>query len=124
MIFQGAATATALPTLPSAASTAVTLGGVAAEHAHVAQSYHYHAGQLPHHDNNNSMMLTELQSAYNQTIPVSSSVAPTSNGTTDIITKPVRHACFIIFKCITISCKHRSYHSIIIIIYFWLNQLI
>merc|ERR1712223_1543205 len=71
-----------------AATTAVTLGGAAAEHAHVAQSYHYHAGQLPHHDNNNSMMLTELQSAYNQTISVSSSVAPTSNGTTDILTKP------------------------------------
>ena len=101
MIFQGAATATALPTLPSAASTAVTLGGVAAEHAHVAQSYHYHAGQLPHHDNNNSMMLTELQSAYNQT-PVSSTVAPTSNGA-DIPTKPVRPVCFIFMKFLWIQ---------------------
>ena len=90
MIFQGAATAMALPTIPSAAATAVALGGVAAEHAHAhAQSYHYHAGQLPHHDNNNSMMLTELQSAYNQT-PVSSTVAPTSNGAEMQLTKSVR----------------------------------
>ena len=97
MIFQGAATAMALPTIPSAAAhaTAVALGGVAAEHAH-AQSYHYHAGQLPHHDNNNSMMLTELQSAYNQT-PVSSTVAPTSNGAEMQLTKSVRPACFTIF---------------------------
>ena len=86
MIFQGAAAATALP-LPSAAAAAVAAGGgVAAEHT--PQPYHYHGHP---HDNNNSMMLTELQNAYNHhTTPVSS-VTAVSNGGAEILGKTVSH---------------------------------
>ena len=79
MIFQGAATALPIPSAAAAAAVAAG-GGVATEHA--PQAYHYHGHP---HDNNNSMMLTELQSAYNQT-PVST---VSSNGG-DLLNKTVR----------------------------------
>ena len=87
MIFQGAAATTALPLPPAAAAAVAAGGGVALEHT--PQPYHYHGH--PVNDNNNSMMLTELQNAYNHhTTPVSS-VAAISNGGADVLGKTVSH---------------------------------